>query len=202
MLGTLTALLNNAENTVVLDCGCGEGSMIKRLAANNNFTGIAADISKEAIALAAAGAYSGILWLVADAAALPLADESVDVILNILAPSNYSEFNRVLKRGGIIAKVIPGVNHLRELRERLSLTEYDNHDTAVLFKENLGSADETEISPPPFAVDDEMLRHVFNMTPMTENSDFDDVRGISAVSSNFKVLIYKKPARYEANDKN
>ena len=38
----------------------------------------------------------------------PFADQQFDYILNILSPSNYSEFRRLLTSDGMLVKVIPG----------------------------------------------------------------------------------------------
>lgn len=43
----------------------------------------------------------------ADLNNIPLKDESIDIILNILSPSNESEMSRLLKKDGIIIKVTP-----------------------------------------------------------------------------------------------
>lgn len=49
-------------------------------------------------------------------AALPLADASVDAVLNVFAPRNAAEFHRVLPRGGSLAVVTPQPEHLGEIR--------------------------------------------------------------------------------------
>ena len=73
--------------------------------------GIGIDLAKEGIA-AASKAYPGIIWSVADLAAMPFADAQIDAILNILSPANYAEFNRLLKPGGIVVKVVPESGYL------------------------------------------------------------------------------------------
>ena len=74
------------------------------------------DISKEGITMASK-AYFGIIWCVADLTNFPLMNEQFDVIINILSPSNYEEFARVLKDDGILIKVVPGNSYLKELRD-------------------------------------------------------------------------------------
>jgi 23S rRNA (guanine745-N1)-methyltransferase len=102
----------------ILDCGCGEGSLSGRLSANHRLFGI--DISKEAVRCAARG-FRTATWIVANGMrTLPLAGRSMDVILSVLAPRNPEEFLRILKPDGKLLLVVPGPNHLIELRSRLS----------------------------------------------------------------------------------
>jgi len=46
----------------------------------------------------------------------PLADQSVDAVLNMFAPRNPGEFHRVLRPNGRLIVVRPTVDHLAELR--------------------------------------------------------------------------------------
>lgn len=46
----------------------------------------------------------------------PLADQSVDAVLNMFAPRNPGEFHRVLRPNGSLIVVRPTVDHLAELR--------------------------------------------------------------------------------------
>src|SRR5699024_1896748 len=101
---------------------CGEGSHLSSICDTVSLdlevpvTGVGIDISKEGI-LAAAKNYSNKVWLVADLAKMPFQEEQFDIILNILSPSNYVEFNRLLKDDGLVIKIVPQTNYLKELRE-------------------------------------------------------------------------------------
>lgn len=114
----------------IVDVGCGEGFYAKRLIApraNNSApapsetcplpsrTLIGLDLSKEALQVAARGG-NDVCWIVGDVAALPLQDSSMDAVLDVFTPAHYAEFARVLKPGGLLVKVVPGANHLKELR--------------------------------------------------------------------------------------
>ena len=98
------------------------------------------DVAKDAIAVAASGG-GDVLWLVADVANIPLASASIDAVLDIFTPANYSEFSRVLKPGGKLIKVIPGPRHMIELREilgdDLSHQSYSNKRIYDYFEEHL-----------------------------------------------------------------
>lgn len=49
----------------------------------------------------------------------PFGDQSFHIILNILSPSNYKEFKRLLVQDGLVIKVVPRPDYLKELREVL-----------------------------------------------------------------------------------
>jgi len=100
----------------VLDCGCGEGALSGGLSGNI----IGMDISKEAIRCAAKR-YKDVTWIVANGMReLPVADQSLDCILSVLAPRYTEEFARILKPDGRLILGVPGPNHLIELRSRLN----------------------------------------------------------------------------------
>ena len=109
------------ESITMLDIGCGEGSHLnkmKELLPGKSIKGIGIDISKEGILLAAKN-YDELHWFVGDLANIPVNNQSVDVILDILSPSNYKEFLRILAKDGIVIKVVPASEYLKEIREAI-----------------------------------------------------------------------------------
>lgn len=103
----------------ILDVGCGTGyyldGVLERLPAAR---ALAMDLSPDAVRRTVRGS-DRVDGLVADVwAALPLRDGAVDAILNVFAPRNPGEFQRVLADDGVLAVVIPGDGHLKELRNR------------------------------------------------------------------------------------
>jgi 23S rRNA (guanine745-N1)-methyltransferase len=55
--------------------------------------------------------------LVADVwSPLPIRDAAADVIINVFAPRNATEFHRILTPDGLLAVVVPHTTHLQELR--------------------------------------------------------------------------------------
>ena len=120
-----THLADLPELPNILDAGCGEGYYLDRLrntldpSQNGCYIGI--DISKEAIRMAAKR-YRRSLFVVADVKQrLVLADHVFHAILNIFAPRNPTEFARVAVAGSILIVVIPGPEHLLQLRVALEL---------------------------------------------------------------------------------
>lgn len=104
------------EQPRVLDAGCGEGyymSFLQNQLPGGQFTGV--DISKEAVRYAAVRNKNA-LWLTASAAHLPLAGESLDLVMSMFALTVPEEFFRVLKPGGCFLEVTAGREHLMGLK--------------------------------------------------------------------------------------
>lgn len=109
--------LTNVEQASVLDLGCGEGyytALISQQVTSHHICGL--DISKVAIRYAAKR-YKNIDFCVASAYQIPLADESIDLITRIYAPSKAEELMRVIKKNGYLITVTPAPRHLYQLRE-------------------------------------------------------------------------------------
>jgi len=106
------------EEQTILDVACGEGYYARKIQEKfPNKEIYAFDLSKDSIQLAAKSDQSlAVKWFVGDLAHLPVQDQSMDVLLDIFSPANYHEFQRVLKKEGLIIKVIPTENHLKEIR--------------------------------------------------------------------------------------
>lgn len=101
---------------VVLDAGAGTGYYLSRLLeAVPVSAAVALDISKFALRRAAK-LLPGALCLVCDLwQPLPVADSSVDLLLNVFAPRNPPEFARIVKDGGVLLVVTPLPQHLQEI---------------------------------------------------------------------------------------
>ena len=106
----------------ILDAGAGTGWYLAAAAAALPAARpVALDISKFALRRAARALPGGI-HLVWDVwRPLPLADGSVDLLLNVFAPRNPEEFARVLAPSGALIVVTPRPEHLRELRDLAGL---------------------------------------------------------------------------------
>ena len=64
----------------------------------------------------------------ASAYRLPAADGSADLLLNVFSPLAVEEFRRVLKPGGAYLYVVPGAEHLWELKAALYERPYPNEE--------------------------------------------------------------------------
>ncbi|MFM0878165.1 putative RNA methyltransferase [Streptococcus suis] len=135
----------------VLDIGCGEGFYSRKLAEKMDLDILAFDISKDSILLAAkSDRTKSVKWFVGDLTKLPIQDKTIDGILDIFSPANYQEFARVLKTGGAILKLVPGPNHLKELRhlakDQLRKESYDNQAIVDHFKSYVGQVEQVLVS--------------------------------------------------------
>lgn len=104
----------------ILDVGCGTGyysiSIKKTRNMSDNLLGI--DISKFAVKKAAKQDRDS-TFITASSFDLPLKDKSFDVILNVFSPKANEEFSRVLKDDGILIEVMPGEQHMLEIKQAM-----------------------------------------------------------------------------------
>ena len=114
---SLSDLVVQDDPATILDVGCGTGYYLRGVLAKLPGTrALGMDLSPIAVARTVS-AKERIDGLVADVwAPIPVRDDSVDVILNVFAPRNPTEFHRVLRRGGLLVVVVPQETHLQELR--------------------------------------------------------------------------------------
>lgn len=166
LLQAIRSVIKHPEGTL-LDVGCGEGAHSAYLR-GQGITGpiIAFDISKEGINLAA-GSYEDVFFAVADLAHSPFASGQYDTILNILSPSNYSEFDRLLKKDGQVIKVVPNPDYLKELRalKEEKETPYSNERVVQKFEDHFDDVEKITIT---YTVDlfEDMVEDFMNMTPL------------------------------------
>lgn len=178
LLDKIQSLIKHPEG-VLLDIGCGEGSHSAYLK-KNGYKGsiIGFDISKEGINLAAA-THEDIFFLTADLARSPFASRQYDTLLNILSPSNYSEFDRLLKKEGQVIKVVPNPGYLKELREfqEESKQSYSNAQVVEKFVEHYSHVRKESVVY-TFDLPEELVKDFVNMTPLGWHikEDFDNIR--------------------------
>lgn len=104
----------------VLDIGCGEGYYLSRLldAASSKEISVDAyglDISKDAVRTASSTIKKG-NWLVGNSHHIPIKGGSFDCVLSVFSPIAGSEVVRLLKSSGLFIRVLPGPNHLIQMR--------------------------------------------------------------------------------------
>ena len=187
-------LPNNAK---ILDAGCGEGyySAGIKASCNKNFEIYGVDISKDALEFMGKRK-CGVPCAVASLFELPLADESVDAVLNIFSPEADGEFCRVLNNGGYLIKVIPREKHLLGLKNAIYDKPYLNEmPSAELQGFEFVCTKQLEGR---LCLDSaEMIQNLFKMTPYYYKTGIDDQNKISRIDyleteAEFEIRVYRK----------
>ncbi|HEU3659608.1 methyltransferase domain-containing protein [Streptococcus pneumoniae] len=169
-------LASSKTTTTILDIGCGEGFYSRKLQeSHSEKTFYAFDISKDSVQIAAKSEPNwAVNWFVGDLARLPIKDASMDILLDIFSPANYGEFRRVLSKDGILIKVIPTENHLKEIRQRvqdqLTNKEYSNQDIKEHFQEHFTILSSQSASLTK-TITAEQLQALLSMTPLLFHID-------------------------------
>ena len=177
ILEVVSDLLSNSKNAkTILDIGCGEGFYSRKLQESHlDKTFYAFDISKDSVQIAAKSEPNwAVNWFVGDLARLPIKDASMDILLDIFSPANYGEFRRVLSKDGILIKVIPTKNHLKEIRQKvqdqLTNKDYSNQDIKNHFQEHFTILSSQTASLTK-TITAEQLQSLLSMTPLLFHID-------------------------------
>lgn len=188
------------DDSVILDAGCGECYYSSNIRKKTESVGIYAhffgiDISKDALEFAFKRK-SGIGTAVGSVFSMPVADSSVDVLLNIFSPEAFDEFRRVLKNNGILIRVVPLERHLFGLKKVVYDNPYINEyiptpiDGFVFEKETV-IKNMIELSS------NEDILNLFRMTPYYYKTGVEDQKKLEKVNSllteaEFGIRIYRK----------
>ena len=177
ILEAISDLLASSKNAkTILDIGCGEGFYSRKLQERHpDKTFYAFDISKDSVQIAAKSEPNwAVNWFVGDLARLPIKDASMDILLDIFSPANYGEFRRVLSKDGILIKVIPTKNHLKEIRQKvqdqLTNKDYSNQDIKNHFQEHFTILSSQTASLTKTITADQ-LQALLSMTPLLFHID-------------------------------
>ena len=175
------------EHPVILDAGCGEGyytaGIRAALTAAGKTPAIAGiDISKSILRLAAKREKQ-VEFAVASCYHLPFADETADLLLDCFSPLAIDEFRRVLKPGGHFLYVVPGADHLWELKRVLYDAPYPNEEKEVDFTLHLANQAD--------------IQSLFRMTPYCWKTPKAGVERMEALENldcqaSFRIHIFKK----------
>lgn len=161
------------EQMVLIDAGCGEGYYSEELAKIEGVQIVALDIAADAIKQAAKS-NADVAWTIADITNIPVKDHVCDVILDVFTPANYGEFSRILKEGGYIIKIIPGANHLIQLRkaasDQLRNKEYSGEDVSDYFEKHYRVVRKETLSN-TMPISQETLKVLAAMTPLLFDAD-------------------------------
>ena len=174
--GISDLLATKPSAKTILDIGCGEGFYSRKLQeSHSDKIFYAFDISKDSVQIAAKSETNwAVNWFVGDLARLPIKAASMDVLLDIFSPANYGEFQRVLSKDGILIKVIPTENHLKEIRQivqdHLTNKDYSNLDIKEHFQEHF-SIQASQIASLTKPITTEQRQALLSMTPLLFHID-------------------------------
>lgn len=158
----------------IVDIGCGTGYYLRELSTAVAASAVlATDLSPDAVRMAmrTIPSSSGVVMDVWQP--LPLRDGAADLILNVFAPRNPTEFARVLTAGGCYIGVVPTARHLIELRDAgLALdVPADKRGTVATALESTG-----QFEPPvskrvelPLALSPSEIRQLIGMGPSSHH---------------------------------
>lgn len=174
----------------VLDICCGDGYY------DDGYDGVlyGFDISKEMVRLASKSNKKG-NYFVANLSDIPIESESIDTAVHLFAPFNEQEFCRILKKDGALYSVIPGKNHLIEMKQVVYDRPYLNDESAPE-AEALRLISRSRVCE-RVCISREDLKELFSMTPYfyrtsQENRDRLDSVDSLDLTVDFVILEYRK----------
>lgn len=180
----------------LLDVGCGEGfytcgvkTALERAGVVCRAAGV--DISREAL-IRAAKRGCDLQLAVASVSALPVQDESCDLLLNIFAPNSDDEFYRVLRPGGFLIRAVPLEDHLMGLKAAIYDHPYANPapqyaPEGFRFVEQIAVRDRLALQSC------EDIRNLFMMTPYyykTGRQDQEKLQNLSALETELAFCLF------------
>lgn len=184
------------KDTVIVDAGCGEGTLLTKVCNRNECNKIGLDISKEAI-ICACKKTKEIIWLVADLANIPLKGNSVDIVCNFLSPANYNSFNKILKPTGTLIKIVAGQKYLKELRHLAFLQherqEKDEQQILDYMQQNMNIVKKVRMLY-EVKVNKTQLDSWMKMTPMLVNAKINEalLSDINRVTIDLIICVCKR----------
>ena len=185
---------------MVLDAGCGEGyytsGIFRALCRAGKAPRMAgADISKFSLRWAAKRERD-VEFAVASSYRLPLADASVELLLNCFSPLALDEFRRVLRPGGVFVYVVPAAEHLWEFKQVLYRQPYRNEEKRTPYGgfsyEEVIPVDGTIVLPSQADI-----HALFQMTPYSWNTPRDGVERLAALDTlttrtAFRIHVFRR----------
>jgi len=197
---------SNGSRISIVDAGCGEGYYLSRLATENqlikadNIELIGVDISKWG-AQAATKYQLPITWVVGTNAQLPVAENSVDLIICMFGFYELEWFAKVLKPGGKVILAEAGPEHLIELRE-IIYPEVRRRDVPALkTADELGftSRQQNQIDFAPKTLNQAQIQDLLVMTPHLYRASYEGKQAAQALTKLdlsaqvvFRVLQYNQ----------
>ena len=188
------------QTPCVLDAGCGEGYYTTLLydalcqrGMEPDILGV--DISKLALDKAAKR-QKAIFYVVASVFHLPAPDACCDLLCSLFSPYCSEEYQRVIRPGGAMLLVIPGENHLWELKQAIYERPYKNQVKRFAL-EGFTLLDHMQVHDTIYLAEHNDIENLFKMTPYYYKTSEQDQarllgRGELTTQIEFEVLLYRK----------
>ena len=188
------------QTPCVLDAGCGEGYYTTLLydalcqrGMEPDILGV--DISKLALDKAAKR-QKAIFYVVASVFHLPAPDACCDLLCSLFSPYCSEEYQRVIRPGGAMLLVIPGENHLWELKQAIYERPYKNQVKPFAL-EGFTLLDHMQVHDIIYLAEHNDIETLFKMTPYYYKTSEQDQarllgRGELTTQIEFEVLLYRK----------
>jgi 23S rRNA (guanine745-N1)-methyltransferase len=199
----LSEIIAGTEHASVAEIGCGEGYYIGGISEHSSDAMcFGTDIAKDGIRLAAKR-YKQVRFAVADTNKIvPLPDSSADVLVDIFAPRNASEFARVLRPGSRLIVVIPTQRHLAKLREVQPLLAIQQHKRRLVQDSLAGffALAVSEVLEVPLVLDGAAVSNLVHMTPNAwfltdaQRQTLADIEAIKVLAE-FEILQFEMSAQ-------
>lgn len=174
----IATLLPTGEHRL-LDAGCGDGWYLNALlTAHPGWQGAGLDISRDAI-FAATDQPCTALWCVGDLRRLPFRDNAFTAVLDVLTPANYGEFRRVLAKDGLLIKVYPGSEYLKEIRAARGMPRYEEGQVDAYLREKAAVMGQTRVTI-SHQVTPELWRDFVWMTPLNQDLSVEEKEKLAA----------------------
>lgn len=163
----------------LLDAGCGDGWYLNALLIRHpDWCGAGVDISRDAI-MAATDQPCAAVWCTADLRRLPFRDGCFTAVLDVLTPASYAEFARVLTADGLLVKVYPGREYLREIRAARGLPPYEEGQVDAYLREKTQVVGERQVTA-AWPVTPALWRSFVWMTPLNQDLSAEEKDALSA----------------------
>ncbi|MBQ9807246.1 MAG: methyltransferase domain-containing protein [Ruminococcus sp.] len=188
------------SGSFVLDAGCGEGYYTGAIADEFEQLEIAADIygidiSKIAVDMAAKR-HKNVRFAAASVFHIPVLDSSCDMLTTVFSPYCGGEFQRVLRDGGTMLMVIPGEEHLWEMKQAIYDIPYKNQVKDF----SLEGFELMENQHIRYSIELESKEHIkalFSMTPYYYRTGREQQERLYSLERlmttvEFRLLVYRK----------
>ena len=181
---------NFSEGSSILDICCGEGYYSSKISEKGRYNLYGFDLSKAMVRLAAKRKLDA-SFFVANLSHIPLKDNSISFGFHLFAPFHEEEFYRVLEKGGKLLTVVPGENHLFELKEKIYDKPYKN-DEKLPETSLLKLTDKFKVSQNINLRSNSDIENLFMMTPYyyrTSETDKNKIKSLDSLSVTVDFVI-------------